>query len=100
MLTRTLSLLLFGSGPLWSGPGPANGTPIRHFLSAVHQALDSPPAQRRNDWRERFGVLQQRADIVSASIDRLLANPDSGEGDYFSEGDHILHQVADLPPVP
>jgi hypothetical protein len=43
-------------------------------------------------------LLEQRARIARAGISRLIADPHSGPLDYMSEGDRILHQLADPPP--
>lgn len=69
-----------------------------HLLGAVHQALSLPAPLRHGDQLPRLILLEQRAEVAVASIGRLLANPQSGELDFLSEGDHILHQIADLPP--
>ena len=79
------------------GPAPGNGT-VRHYLFAVHQALDLPTPLRPRDRRPYLTLLEQRAGLVCASVGRLLESPRSDELDYTSEGDHILHQIADLPP--
>lgn len=71
---------------------------MRHLLAAVLQALHLPAPQRHSDELAHLVLLQQRAQIAVASIGRLLADPQSGELDFLSEGDHILHQIADLPP--
>lgn len=76
----------------------ASGSAMRHFLSAVHQALAVPPPSRPHDRLPYLSLLEQRACIASASIGRLIASQHSDELDYTSEGDHILHQIADLPP--
>ena len=76
----------------------ASGSAIRHFLSAVHQALDLPPPSRPQDRQLYLNLLEQRAELARASIGRLAASQQSDELDYISEGDHILHQIADLPP--
>lgn len=75
-----------------------SGSAIRHFLSAVYQALDLPPPHRPHDRLLYLNLLEQRADLAKASIGRLAASQHSDELDYTSEGDHILHQIADLPP--
>jgi hypothetical protein len=71
---------------------------MRHLLAAVHQALSLPTPQRHSDQLPHLVLLEQRVAIAVASIGRLLADPQSGELDFLSEGDHILHQIADLPP--
>ena len=76
----------------------ASGSAIQHFLSAVHQALDLPAPQRPHDRLPYLTLLEQRAGLARASIGRLVASLHSDELDYTSEGDHILHQIADLPP--
>jgi hypothetical protein len=76
----------------------ASGSAIRHFLSAVHQALDLPAPRRPHDRLPYLNLLEQRAGLARASIGRLVASPHSDELDYTSEGDHILHQIADMPP--
>jgi hypothetical protein len=82
-----------------AGPGPtASGSEIRHFLSAVYQALDLPPPHHSHDRLPYLSLLEQRAGLARASIGRLVANQHADELDYTSEGDHILHQIADLPP--
>jgi hypothetical protein len=80
------------------GPGCAGCAAMRHLLAAVHQALRLPAPQRHSDELPRLVLLEQRAEVAVASIGRLLADPQSGELDFLSEGDHILHQIADLPP--
>ena len=79
-------------------PAPPELTAIRRFLSAVHEALDVPAPERA---RQRLAylrpLLEGRARLASASIGRLMANPLSDALDYASEGDHLLHQIADLP---
>lgn len=76
----------------------ASGSAIRHFLSAVHQALDLPAPSRPHDRLPYLSLLEQRAGVARASIGRLVASQHSDELDYTSEGDHILHQIAELPP--
>ncbi|HYK71134.1 MAG TPA: hypothetical protein VEV45_24545 [Streptosporangiaceae bacterium] len=76
----------------------ASGSAIRHFLSAVHEALDLPAPLRAHDRLPYLSLLEQRAGVAKASIGRLAASAHSDELDYTSEGDHILHQIADLPP--
>lgn len=71
---------------------------MRHLLAAVHQALSLPAPQRHSDQLPHLVLLEQRVGVAVASIGRLLADPESGELDFLSEGDHILHQIADLPP--
>jgi hypothetical protein len=73
-------------------------TSVRHLLTAVQQALSLPKPRRQSDRVPYLALLELRASVAVASIGRLLANPDSGELDFLSEGDHILHQLADLPP--
>jgi hypothetical protein len=80
------------------GPAAPNGGAIVHFLSAVHQALDLPAPRRASDRLPYLRLLDQRAHLARASIGRLISNPHSDALDYISEGDHILHKVADLPP--
>jgi hypothetical protein len=80
-------------------PGPAapDGGAIAHFLCAVHQALDLPAPHRGKDQLPYLKLLDQRARLARASIGRLISNPHSDALDYASEGDHIRHQLADLP---
>jgi hypothetical protein len=80
------------------GPAAADGGAIAHFLSAVHQALDLPAPHRGKDQLPYLKLLDQRARLARASIGRLISNPHSDALDYASEGDHIRHQLADLPP--
>jgi hypothetical protein len=80
------------------GQGCAGCAAMRHLLVAVHQALSLPAPQRHSDEQPYLVLLEQRTGIAVASIGRLLADPQSGELDFLSEGDHILHQIADLPP--
>jgi hypothetical protein len=77
---------------------PLDGLAIRHLLSAVHQALDVPlpvHAWGRPPYRK---LLAERAFIAQVSVGRIMRNADSDELDYMSEGDHILYQLAELPP--
>ncbi|MGH3302666.1 MAG: hypothetical protein ACRDOK_13480 [Streptosporangiaceae bacterium] len=80
------------------GPGPSGCPAVRHLLAALQQALTLPAPRRRSDRLPYLALLEQRASVAAASIGRLLADPRSGELDFLSEGDHILHQIADLPP--
>ena len=80
---------------------PALGdTAIRHLLSALHQALDLSGTGQVRDELPCLRLLELRARIALASIARLIADPNSDALDYMSEGDHILHQLADLPTAP
>jgi hypothetical protein len=78
--------------------GAASGSAIQHFLSAVYQALDLPSPHHPHDRLTYLALLEQRAELARASIGRLVASQHADELDYTSEGDHILHQIADLPP--
>jgi len=75
-----------------------SGSAIRHLLSAVNQALDLPPPSRPHDRLPYLTLLERRAGVARASIGRLIASQHGDELDYTSEGDHILHQIADMPP--
>ena len=79
---------------------PSSGeSAIRHLLSALHQALDMPAVGQVRDELARLRLLELRARIALASIGRLVGDPHSDGLDFMSEGDHILHQLADLPPI-
>ena len=81
-------------------PAPVPGdSAIRHLLSALHQALDLSHVGQGTDELACLRLLDLRARIAVASIARLIADPHSDGLDYMSEGDHILHQLADLPPT-
>lgn len=80
------------------GSSASGCTAVRHLLAAVQQALSLPQPHRQVDRVPYLALLEQRANVAAASIGRLLANQRSGELDFLSEGDHILHQIADLPP--
>jgi hypothetical protein len=75
-------------------------TAIRRFLSAVHQALDLPAPARPWNRLARLTLLERRARLAGASIARLINNAGSDDLDYASEGDQLLHQLADLPSHP
>ena len=82
-------------------PSPApslDDSAIRHLLSALLQALDLSSVGHVQDELACLRLLELRAGIALASIARLIADPYSDGLDYMSEGDHILHQLADLPP--
>ena len=79
-------------------PPAAAHRAITHFLCAVHQALDLPAPRRRKDQVHYLKLLDQRADLARASIGRLISNPHTDALDYTSEGDHLRHALADLPP--
>ena len=81
-----------------SDPAAPDAGAIVHFLSAVHQALDLPAPRRGRDQLRYLKLLDQRAHLARASIGRLISNPHNDALDYTSEGDHILHKLADLPP--
>jgi hypothetical protein len=80
------------------GSLPPGGGATVHLLSAVYQALDLPAPRRASDQLPYLRLLDQRARLARASIGRLITNPRSDAVDYTSEGDHILHKLADLPP--
>lgn len=79
-------------------PPAAVDRAISHFLSAVHQALDLPAPIRRKDQLPYLRLLDQRARRARAGIGRLISNPHADALDYTSEGDHLRHVLADLPP--
>ena len=82
-------------------PAPSFGdSAIRHLLTALHQALDLSAVGHVRDELACLRLLEMRARIALASITRLIGDPDSDGLDYMSEGDHILHQLADLPSAP
>jgi hypothetical protein len=82
-------------------PVPSFGdSAIRHLLSALHQALDMSAVGKARDELASLRLLEVRARIAHASITRLIGDPRSDGLDYMSEGDHILHQLADLAPTP
>jgi hypothetical protein len=76
---------------------PPDDGAVRRFLSALLQALDLPLPDRSRDRLAYLTLLERHARLACASIDRLLADPRADALDYASEGDHLLHQVADLP---
>jgi hypothetical protein len=71
---------------------------IRHYLSAVHIALDLPRPRGARDQLPYLSLLEQRSRVALDSIGRLIALHRIDELDYASEGDHILHQIAGLAP--
>jgi hypothetical protein len=79
-------------------PAPPDGAAVRHFLSAVHEALQIPVAAWPVHQRRYLKLLERRAVVARASIGRLLADPRSGALDYSSEGDHIRQTIGDMPP--
>jgi hypothetical protein len=78
-------------------PGPPDGASIRHFLSGVLQALSLPEPLGGRGRLRYLRLLEKRSRIARASILRILDSPDIDELDLMSEGDHILHQIAELP---
>lgn len=70
---------------------------VRHLLSAVLQAVDVPAPGRACDAWHYLRLMERRVVAARTSIARLVADPDSNADDYMSEGDHILHCIADLP---
>jgi hypothetical protein len=86
------------NGPRGSGHDASACSAFRHLLAAVHEALNLPAPDRTSDRASYLDILEQRAFVARASLARIVADPRSGELDYQSEGDHILHQIADLPP--
>jgi hypothetical protein len=79
-------------------PVPPDGIAVRHFLAAVHEALQIPGPAWPVYRRRYLKLLERRAVVARASIGRLLADPASNALDYTSEGDHIRQTIADLPP--
>jgi hypothetical protein len=82
-----------------TAPDPPTGASVGHFLQAASQALSLPEPLRSSDRPAYLALLEQRSRVVIMSLDRLAANPDADATDFMSEGDHILHQIADLPPT-
>jgi hypothetical protein len=81
-------------------PAPSFGDDsIRHLLAALHQALDLSAVSQVRDELAGLRLLEARTRIAVASIARLIGDPQSDGLDYMSEADHILHQLADLPPA-
>jgi hypothetical protein len=81
-------------------PAPSFGdSATRHLLSALHQALDLSGGRPVRDELACLRLLEVRVRIALASIARLVEDPQSDSLDYMSEGDHILHQLAELPPT-
>lgn len=79
-------------------PAPSFGdSAIKHLLAALHQALDLAAIGQVRDELAGLRLLEARTRIAVASIARLIGDPHSDGLDYMSEGDHILHQLADLP---
>lgn len=78
---------------------PFGDDAIRHLLTALHQALDLSAVGPVRGELASLRLLEARTRIAIASIARLISDPDSDGLDYMSEGDHILHQLADLPPA-
>jgi hypothetical protein len=79
-------------------PVPPDGVAVRHFLAAVHEALQIPGPARPVYRRRYLKLLERRAVVARASIGRLLADPRSNALDYTSEGDHIRQTIADMHP--
>ena len=77
---------------------PPDRTAIRRFLSAVQEALDLPVPVCARDQLAYPRLVERRALLARASLGRLTGDPHSDALDYASEADHILHQLADLPP--
>lgn len=78
-------------------PAPPDDTAVRRFLSAVHQALDLPAPARLWDRLAYLRLVERRARLARVSLGKLIGDPSSDALDYASEGDHLLHQLADLP---
>jgi hypothetical protein len=78
-------------------PAPPDAAAVRHFLSAVHDALHVPVPAWPVHQRRYLKLLERRAVVACASIMRLLADPTSTALDYTSEGDHIRHSIGDMP---
>jgi hypothetical protein len=76
---------------------PPDDAAFRRYSSAVFQALDLPVPDRSRDRLAYLTLLERREHLACASLGRLIADPRSDALDYASEGDHLLHQVADLP---
>ena len=53
---------------------PPDGTAIRRFLSAVHQALDLPAPARLRDRLAYLTLFERRARLACTSIGRLIAD--------------------------
>jgi hypothetical protein len=80
-------------------PAASNCSAVQHLLAAVRQAISLPAPLRHSDRLPYLVLLERRARAAAASIDRLLADPRSSDLDFLSEGDHILHQIADMLPL-
>jgi hypothetical protein len=75
-----------------------DGIAVRHFLAAVHEALQIPAPAWPVYRRRYLKLLERRAVLARASIGRLLADRGSNALDYTSEGDHIRQAIAEMPP--
>lgn len=84
--------------PAPPAPAPPDGAAVRHFLSAVHEALQIPVPAWPVHQRRYLKLLERRAVVARASIGRLLDDPSCCALDYTSEGDHIRHTIGDMPP--
>lgn len=76
---------------------PPDDAAFRRFLSTVLQALDLPEPDRPRDRLAYLALLERRARLACASMERLATDRRADALDYASEGDHLLHQVAELP---
>lgn len=83
--------------PATGATGLPDGASIRHFLSVVLEALSLPEPRRGRDRVRYLALLEQRSRVARASIGRILASAEIDPLDFMSEGDHILHQIAELP---
>ncbi|MGH3304988.1 MAG: hypothetical protein ACRDOK_25630 [Streptosporangiaceae bacterium] len=79
-------------------PPSPDSIAVRHFLSAVHEAIQIPAPTWPTHRRSYLKLLERRAVVARASIGRLLADPGSSALDYTSEGDHIRQTIADMVP--
>jgi hypothetical protein len=89
------------SGPMMDPPLPPmippGSTAQRELLRAIGDALSLPPGASTIDDVRRLRLLDERAKLVTATVGRILRDPESDD-DGMSDARTLRDAVADYPP--
>ena len=77
---------------------PPGSTAQRELLRSILDALALPMGANAIDDVRRLRLLDQRARLVTATITRILRDPESDDDDAMIEARSLRDGVADYPP--
>ena len=84
-------------GPPATADDPPGSTAQRELLRAIGDALSLPPGANTIDDVRRLRLLDERAKLVTATVGRILRDPESDD-DAISDARTLRDAVADYPP--